>query len=127
MNIHTVKCHETLTPETGNREPQKDYHIGTINNELPGEGWLCFKGLNSDHDYNLTKCWQSNWIFISLPSFSFSFYIYFGVCGPSRLFNIFYRVSRLLTGYLREKKADHQYAGLNKRIQRIYVPRQDLF
>lgn len=46
MNRYTVKCHETLTPETGNREPQKDYHTGTVSNELPGEGVVMFQGAN---------------------------------------------------------------------------------
>ena len=33
INPHKVNVTETLTPKTGNREPQQNYRIGTVSNE----------------------------------------------------------------------------------------------
>ena len=63
---------ETLTPKTGNREPQQNYHLGTISNDLLGGGGLklvlrgqplpqflkwykTFSWLFGSHDYPLTR------------------------------------------------------------------------
>ena len=46
INTHTVKRHQTSdTPKTGNREPQQNYCIGTVSNELLG-GLNMFYGTN---------------------------------------------------------------------------------
>ena len=40
MNTRKVKLTETLTSKTGNKEPQQNYRIGTVRNELLGGGGL---------------------------------------------------------------------------------------
>ena len=46
---HSATETETLTPKTGNREPQQNYRLGTVSNELLGGG-----GLNLFYVHNLT-------------------------------------------------------------------------
>ena len=38
MNTRKVNVTETLTPKTGNREPQQNYRLGTVSNKLLGGG-----------------------------------------------------------------------------------------
>ena len=48
MNTHKGKRHKNSDPKTGNREPQQNYRLGTVNNELLGGGGLnMFYGANS--------------------------------------------------------------------------------
>ena len=36
MNTHKVKRHRISDTKTGNREPQQNYRLGTVSNELLG-------------------------------------------------------------------------------------------
>ena len=39
MNKHKVKRHRNSYTKTGNREPQQNYRLGIVNNELLGGGF----------------------------------------------------------------------------------------
>ena len=45
MDTHKVKRHKNSDTKTGNREPQQNYRIGTVSNELLG-GLNMFYGAN---------------------------------------------------------------------------------
>ena len=38
MDTNKVKIHRNSDTKTGNREPQQNYRLGTVSNELPGVG-----------------------------------------------------------------------------------------
>ena len=64
-NMNTCKGNvtETLTPKTGNREPQQNYRLGTVSNELLGaqphphflKWYKTFNWLFGSHDNTLTR------------------------------------------------------------------------
>ena len=45
MNTHKVKRHRNSDTKTGNREPEQNYHLGMVSNELLG-GLNMFDGAN---------------------------------------------------------------------------------
>ena len=57
-----LNVNETLTPKTGNREPQQYYHLGTVRNELLGGGLkLIFR---AQHHPQFLKWYKTfSWLF----------------------------------------------------------------
>ena len=53
MNKHKVKRHRNSDTKTGNREPQQNYRLGTVSNELLGRSLTCFTAPVFDNEVDI--------------------------------------------------------------------------